>query len=264
MEETQVVPTEEVAQVVEETKEETKTEEVVETKAEEVVEPPKPKKSAQERIDELTRKRRDAERDAEYWKAKALQKEPVPEAPVATSIPKRPTLDQFENTEQYEDALFEWRDKKRDIETRSAKQAEEFNRDLRTFNENARKLREEHEDFDDVIEQPVFSPDMRKALLKSENGPVVAYHLGRPENRDLAERILALPVESQLYEIGKLESKLLLAQSTKKVTSAPPPIKPVGMGGGGEEQEPTGDAWYERERQRELERIKNRYAKKYG
>jgi hypothetical protein len=105
MEEEKVVPTEEVAQ--EEVKEE-KTEEVVEeVKTEEVVEPPK-KKSAQDRIDELTRKWRDKERDAEFWRSKALQKEQEqkPPEPVAPNIPRRPTLDQFETTEQYEDALF--------------------------------------------------------------------------------------------------------------------------------------------------------------
>jgi hypothetical protein len=250
MEEEQAVPVEETAQeVVEEPKEtkEEKTEEVVETKAEEVVEPPKPKKSAQERFDELTRKRRDAEREAEFWKAKALQKEvPAPEAPVTTPIPKRPTLDQFETTEQYEDALFEWRDKKKEIETRTAKTQEDLNQAERTFQERARKIREQHEDFDEVIENPVFSPAMKLALLKSENGPEVAYHLGRPENRETADRILAMPAEMQIYELGRLETKLLLAQQTKKVPSAPPPIKPVGMTGAGTEPDPskmTMDEW---------------------
>ena len=113
-----------------------------------------------------------------------------------------------------------------------------------------------------MIEAPVFSPVMRAALLKSENGPEVAYFLGLPENRDTAEKIRSLPIEMQPYELGKLATKLELAKQTKKVPSAPPPIKPVGMTGGGTGVDPskmTTEEWMEWDKQKRLEKLKQRY-----
>lgn len=259
MEEEKVVPTEEVAQ------EEVVVEETQETPVEEeekpvVVEPPR-KKSAQERIDELTRKRREAEREAEYWKKAAIEKEKAskPLEPETPAIPKRPTLDQFETTEQYEDALFEWRDKKREIETRTKRQQEDQEAAFRTFNERANKIRAEHDDFDEVAERPVFSPAMRDALAINENGPELVYYLGNNEAE--AARIRSLPVIQQLVEIGRLEQKLLLAKKTQKVTKAPPPPNPVGMSGATEidESKLSTAEWIKLDRQREIERIKKKF-----
>ena len=58
--------------------------------------PPK-KTGAERRIDELTRKRYDAERQAAYWREKALQATPPaqPEPTSATPANGPPTLEQF-------------------------------------------------------------------------------------------------------------------------------------------------------------------------
>jgi hypothetical protein len=242
------------------------TEEFVETPVETPPVPPK-KKSAQERIDEITRARREAEREREYWKQVALAKEhgntPPQQPPRQPSpFPPRPELSQFETTTAYEDALFEWRDNIKELQTRSTMIQQEQNTALQAFNDRARKLREEHEDFDEVIESPVFSPVMRAALLKSEAGPEVAYFLGLPENRDAAEKIRALPIEMQPYELGKLATKLELAKQTKKVPSAPPPIKPVGMTGGGTGVDPSKMStaeWMEWDKQKRLEKLKSKF-----
>jgi hypothetical protein len=258
MDEEKVVSTEVAEEAVQaESTEEPKTEEVVETPEET---PPPKKKTAQERIDELTRKRREAERDAEYWKNKALQKEESKPAEPPSPIPKRPTLDQFETTEQYEDALFEWRDKKREIEQQAEKQKVEQEAAFRTFQERAQKLREENEDFDEVIERPVFSPAMRDALLLAENGPALAYHLGN--NPAEAKRIQGLPVVQQLLELGRLETKMILAKQTKKTTAAPEPIRPTSMSGTVKEKstdEMTTEEWMAWDRQREREKLKKKY-----
>ena len=251
-------------EVVEEVQEETPAEEPTEEPVVEeefpIIEPPR-KKTAQERIDEITRARREAEREREYWKKVALEKEQTP-APVATPQgPARPTLDQFETTVEYEDALFEWRDRVRDLRAAEVTQRTEEETALRTFNQRAAKIRVENPDFDEVIESPVFSPEMRSVLLQSDNGPEVAYFLGKPENRDQAEKIRNLPASRQAYEIGKLESNLLLAKKTKKVPSAPVPINPVGMGGGGRQKDPsemTTEEWMAWDKQRELDKIKRR------
>ena len=262
MEEQEVVPAEAAEEVPEVVEEETPAEVVEPTEVAEV--PPEPrKKTAQERIDEITRARREAEREREYWKKVALERERPPEpTPATPQGPKRPTLEQFETTVEYEDALFEWRDRVRDLKGAEIAQRTQEETALREFNRKAAKLRSENPDFDDVIEAPVFSPSMRKVLLESDNGPEVAYFLGREENRDQAERIRNLPADRQAYEIGKLESNLLLAKKTRKVPSAPEPIKPVGMGGGGKEKDPSEMStteWMAWDKQRTLEKLKARY-----
>ncbi len=243
-----------VEEVVEQ--EEVVTPEVV---AGEVVPSEPKKKTAQERIDEITKARREAEREREYWKKVALEKETknVEPEPVRSNIPQRPTLDQFDTTMEYEDALFSWYESKKEIETRVSKQQVEQDEALQTFNQRAKKFRAEHEDFDEVIESPVFSPIMRAALLHSENGPAVAYHLG--QNTELAAKIRKLPLEMQPYEIGKLESQLLIAQKTKKVPSAPAPITPVGISGGSPELDTskmTTAEWMAWDKQRTLDKLK--------
>lgn len=226
------------------------------------------KKSAQGRIDEITRARREAEREREYWKQVALAKEQAirqqtqPQQPQNPLFPPRPTLDQFETTSEYEDALLTWHETRKEITSRAAQQQQAQMRAAQVFSERAQALRKEHDDFDEVIEAPVFSQVMRVTLMNSENGPEVAYHLGLPQNRAEADRIRNLPMELQPYELGKLETKLLIAKQTKKVPSAPPPIKPVGMSGQGGAKDPskmTIDEWMAWDRQKQLDKLKAKY-----
>lgn len=253
----------------EETTEPESTEETAETVADEEV-PPAPKKKKetyQEGIDRLTRARREAERDAAHWREVALARQqpaptPSPIQPPPSNFPARPTLDQFETTTAYEDALLDWRDTVKATQTRAVQQQAAQQTALKTFDQRAKTLRETHEDFDEVIEAPVFSPLMRHTLLNSENGPEIAYHLGLPQNREEADRIRALPVEMQPYELGKLETKLLLAKGTKKVPGAPSPIKPVGMTGGGTEKDPskmTTAEWMAWDKEKTMKKLKQKY-----
>jgi len=221
------------------------------------------KKTAQERIDEITRARRQAEREADYWKRVAQERAQEPQVqPQTPQIPTRPNINQYQTQEEYEDALFAWRDNKRYIETNSERMKRDLGEAQRSFNIRATKFREEHEDFDEVINNPVFSPAMSIALLKSENGPEVAYFLGLPENRPVVEKISNLPVEVQLYELGKLETNLLLAKKTRKIPSAPSPITPVGGSGTGAEEDPSKmstEAWMEWEKKTRMDKLKKKY-----
>jgi hypothetical protein len=255
----QAVPTE-VAEV---------EEPVVEVPVEPVVEdapveetPPK-KKSAQERIDEITKARREAEREREYWKQVALDKAketPQPTPAPATRNP-RPVISQFDTTEQYEDALLDWRDRVKEEQVAQQRMVVEQEEGLAKFQRAAAKAREQYADFDEVVETPVFSPQMRYAILNSDTGPELAYFLGSPENRDTALKIQSLSPDKQYYEMGKLETRLALAKQTKKVPSAPPPISPVGMSGTGGDVDPskmTTEEWIKWDRQKEMERLKKK------
>lgn len=229
-------------------------EEIAEVKQEVVPEPSV--KDLLTKIEKMERRTQYLQRKLE----KPAKAEPV--EPQKVDLPKRPTLEQFETTQEYEDALFEWRDKITEIKSESTRREREITDALSSFNKKAEALRSEHDDFDEVIESPVFSPSMRIAILNSESGPQLAYYLGRPENWDLAEKIRNFPPERQIYEMGKLESQILVARQTKKVTSAPAPIKPVGMSGGGSEKDPSKmsiEEWMAWDKQRTIEKLKQKY-----
>ena len=230
--------------------------EIPEPEAEEVVIPPPVKQTAQERINEITRKRREAEREVERLQKQLAEKEKAP--PPAAD---RPKIENFETQEAYEDALFNWRDSKKQNETLAEQRQREEAEALAKYRVNAEKVRSVYEDFDEVVEQPVFSPTMREVLLNSDEGPMVSYFLGRPENQAITDKIRALPERLQVYELGKLEAKLLLAQKTKKPTGAPAPISPVGATGGHtiDESKLSDEEWFKLEKQREYEKIKKKY-----
>lgn len=220
----------------------------------EPVEPAEPrKKSAQERINEITRARREAEREAEYWRNLAVKPEP------AKQTSDRPKVDDFETTEEYEDALISWHDNKRAAASGMAEQQRRQSEMLRTFNEKASALRKTHEDFDEMIESPVFTDTMREVVLSADTGPELAYYLG--SNRDVANKIARLPSTLQPYEIGKLETQIKLAQKTKKVTSAPAPLSPIGSTTGGGEKDPSKmstEEWMRWDKEQRLEKIKRK------
>lgn len=230
--------------------------ETPEPEVEEVVIPPPVKQTAQERINEITRKRREAEREVERLQKALADKEKAP-----VSSPDRPKIENFETQEAYEDALFNWRDSKKQNETLAEQRKREESEALAKYRANAEKVRSVYEDFDEVVEQPVFSPTMRDVLLNSDEGPMVSYFLGRPENQAITDKIRALPERLQVYELGKLEAKLLLAQKTKKPTGAPAPISPVGATGGHtiDESKLTDDEWFKLEKERQYEKIKKKY-----
>lgn len=266
MSEENVEPTETVAPVVEPIEPVEPSEPVVEPTepiepSEPVdTDPAKPKQTAQERINEITSKYRgeerlktEAQREVEYWKNLAISgNEPTPK-PIVKS--NRPSQSSYETVEEYEDALMGWHDQKKEAVNLENAQKDNVKKSISRFNENAAKLRKEHDDFDEVVESPVFTDSMRSALFASENGPMVAYHLGT--NREIADKIKVLPPEMQIYEMGKLETQLLLAQQTKTTTSAPDPIKPVGSTAVSEvdDSKLTTKQWMEREKERDLAKL---------
>lgn len=224
--------------------------------------PPPKKQTAQERINEVTRLRREAEREAEYWRKIALEKEAKPEIPKVEPTDGRPTIDNFQTAEEYEDALIAWHESKRSEKIQKERQQEEEAQLVSQFKEKAAKVREVYEDFDEVVNQPVFSPHMRDALLRSENGAEVSYFLARPENAAIREKIKSYPPSIQVYELGKLEAKMELAKKTKTVTKATAPIDPIDTTGGGgvvDESKLSDDEWFKRRQQLKREEVKKKY-----
>ena len=163
---------------------------------------------------------------------------------------KRPKLADFDTYEAYEVALDKY---DAQVEERSAKVAEERVREALKQRDEAQTKAEQDRlakerlkrwdqgvsdlGVDDFAEVVLGNPNlpvtdlMRDAILELENGPKVAYHLGK--NPDEAARIAALPAIRVVAELAKLEARLEALEPPKpssgterpKVTKAAPPAR---------------------------------------
>ena len=185
------------------------------------------KQTAQERIDEITWKFREAERQTNYWKDIA-NREPhsVGKKEKPADDTGRPALENFETATEYEDALFGWYDKKKADANKIESHAATVKKNIGVFNENAAEFKKTHKDFNKVIEAPVFTDTMRNVLFTMEGGPEIAYHIAK--NPQVGELFGKLSPEQQIFKIAELKNEIKLAHSTRTITGASDPIEPVG------------------------------------
>jgi hypothetical protein len=205
---------------------------------------PKPRKSAQERIDEVTRARREAERqaedarrEAEFWRQQVTRTAPQPQQEPQAEAGE-PDPNTYEHGEL--DARFI-----RDHATYHAKKAFreeqaqlEAQRQTQTAVQTfAQRLTEQYPDGEpegvtNLRRLPTLSQVVQETIFDSEVGPKLADHLGK--NPGELARISALPPIKQARELVKLEQKLASppAPSPKIATDAPAPTPTLrGQGG---------------------------------
>lgn len=170
------------------------------------------------------------------------QRQPAP----ASDAPKR---ENFETLEDYYDARaqyradqtvnkkFEERDKaqqgregqQRTVERNAelAKQwtqrEKEFQKTVKGYDEAVARFAEE--EMDDL------HPAARAAIVESEQGPALLFHLAN-DTTGIVERIAGMSPARQIAELGKLEATGLT--KTAKPSNAPDPIKPLGQGRAGQ------------------------------
>ncbi len=186
------------------------------------------KPGVQERINELTRKRGEAERERDYWKQRAESTN----APPAEAA-KKPVLDDFKSADEYVEALADWKAQEKVKEAfaqrdqEAAKRAEQAVQKTReqSWAERMEATRKTHTDIDEVIgsaDVPITDA-MREALLDSEKGPQLAYHLAK--NPAEAARIAGLSATQAALALGRIEASLAApAPAQKPVSKAPAPM----------------------------------------
>lgn len=208
--------------------------------------PPAPKKqTAQERIAEVTRARREAERRADAAEARlaALDKPKTEDRPITDGEPDPTTFDYGEADPAYIKALarFEARQEFAEQNARQQQNNQIQERD-RSWETAQAAARSKYADYDEVVTEGAHegkwacTPAMSHAIKTSETGPDVAYHLAT--NPDDARRIAALDAPSQFREMGKLEARLATPPTKeppkgKTATDAPPPPDGAARGAGG-------------------------------
>lgn len=210
---------------------------------------PARKRGAAKRIDELTANWRNTERDRDYWRELAMQhlkpgeKAPEVQQPQPEPPPKE---DDFATYDEFLRATARWEVKqelaqerqRQQEEAKRTRQQETHQQRVQSFQQRAAEFAAEHPDFQAVITNPSLpvTEAMNEAILDSDMGPQVAYHLG--QHPDEAARIAQLSPYAAAREIGKLEHRLSMPPKPT-VSQAPDPLKPVG--GSGESRQKSSD-----------------------
>jgi hypothetical protein len=226
-------------------------------------EPKKQSRGVQKKLDELRRDAEDAKRQAQSEREERLRlltmleqqqsaEAAAPADEVAETEPERPNRADFPDDDDWDDALLQYAEAKSEFtsqrvirETIEAERQRSEAESVRSAQEQVRqqyqaridKYITEKPDFHEVAESPdvIVSIPVAHAIMHSDNGPALQYHLG--SNPDEAKRIMALSPPLQLVELGKIESRLL-AEATPapdpkpepQISAAPAPIKPLAVG----------------------------------
>lgn len=158
----------------------------------------------------------------------------------------RPKRETFDNPDAYDTALIDWsarrasmvataevESKLKEAEGAKAKEAEAQANQQRNketadaFEARKAKFVEEHADYDDIVmnDDIEISMPMAHAILNMDEGPDVAYYLGK--NPDEAARIAKLNPLKAVAELGRIAQRL----TTKPpVITKPAPINPLKTG----------------------------------
>jgi hypothetical protein len=199
----------------------------------------------EKRFSEITKQREQAREEAkrerearESLEAKVaeLERRGQPQQRVET-LDEEPKPEQFNDAFEYARALAEYSAeqalKNRDRVELEKKYQAEHDKLIEVWNDRLETTKKELPDYQDMIESSdvMVSDQVRDALLESDAGPRILYHLA--ENPDYAEKLSKMTVISALREIGKLEARFEKTETKPVVRSkAPAPINPLRATGG--------------------------------
>jgi len=209
----------------------------------------------QPRIDELTRKTREQERETAYWRSRAEAREAKDAAAETAKAAEKPTPDKFDDYGAYVEALTDWKsDEKIKANNETQKQESAKERATRERNERWATRRaaaaERISDFNEVLEA---GSDVRiadfvsDALDDCDRQADLVYKIAKDPS--IAEKLNRMTPRQAALELGRMEAALPAVSAepdpeevkpadtvkpavpVRKTTSAPPPIKPIAKGG---------------------------------
>lgn len=197
--------------------------EVVETKQE-------AKTFTQAEVDAMVQKRLLKEERRFHRKVEQSLREQA-EARAREVEPKR---DEFRDDDAYLNAQIEHlAEKKAAQKIAERERANQQERVSEAFLEKAEKAKDRYVDFDAVVGNPTLAINegMAEFIADSDAGPDLAYYLGK--NPMKAQQIAQLSPIKAARELTRLEAELS-AKPKPRLSSAPPPITPVGANRGGD------------------------------
>jgi hypothetical protein len=206
----------------------------------------------QERVNEITRARREAERRAEALERElATLRQQAPAQHQPQSSDKPPSIADFDyDLDRFTAAMTQYAAKQARAEVEQSfttKAQQERQQSIqRTYAERAAKYAADNPDFDKSIDELGrairFSPEVVEAIAASEHGPAVAHYLA--QHLDEADEVSRLPAHLAALKLGRIEAQVS-APKSKPVTKAPDPAPTLG-GGAAASKDPdrmTTDEW---------------------
>lgn len=179
------------------------------------------KQSMQERLNEVTHHRREAERRADRLAAELAQLKGQMKAPVADEYtdPNKLNADNVAYALDQREAQRLEREQKEAADTANRARQE-------AFRERVNEFRTTVDDFDSMVQalDPILSTESVEMIADLEEGPAVAYHLGK--NPAEARRIENMAPREKAFALGKIAARLTTAPP-KRVTAAPTPVNAV-------------------------------------
>lgn len=186
------------------------------------------------RIDELTRKRYEAERDAAYWKgmAEASKKIEAPKETKPSAENVKPVLDDFSTYNEYVDSLSQYN---AGLKIQEEKKKEKKEKDDQAKKEKLIELgkkataiielgRKKYADYDIVVNPYVpLTNDVVEMIISSENPEDIAYYISK--DIKLANHLASLPALKIGAEIAKIDAQFTSKNKTSGLTTAPKPIQ---------------------------------------
>lgn len=235
------------AEAVEESAEPTEEVEQSEPEAEAEAKPQDERKQnpkLERRFSEITKQREEARQEAAREREAraalearlaALEQQKQPQQAVVADQEPQPS--QFNDAFEYAKALAEYTADKRIAEMKQeeakAKEALERQKVIDQWTQKVQKAKADLPDFDDIVasSEVVVNDDIRDAILESDVGPQILYHLA--ENDEVAKKIAGLSPKQALREIGKLEARFEKTEPAQSVakSKAPAPISPIKSSG---------------------------------
>lgn len=194
---------------------------------------------AERRIQQLIGDKKAAKEYGDFWKQRfeELQSAPsqAPE-PEPVPAPKRPKLEDFDYDQDAYDAAVDNYNQwvindtvsKRIQETlQTVEQQQASQQRQATWDQKVQAFEAEHPDF---RETAFATQEMFEVIREHENGPEIAYNLGKMDPSELT-RIQNLPPIPMAFELQKLVSSTppspKPAATPKQATKAPEPLSPV-------------------------------------
>jgi chromosome segregation ATPase len=196
------------------------------------------------RFSEITKQREEARKEAQQEREArqtlearlaALENQQKPQK-LAEAVDQEPQPSQFSDAFEYAKALAEYSTEQalanRDRQQAEARAAEERQKVISQWTSKVEAAKASLPDFDDIVASSdvVVNDDIRDAILESDVGPQILYHLA--ENDEVAKKISGLSPKQALREIGKLEARFEAKSEAEKPTpivrsKAPAPIQPI-------------------------------------
>jgi hypothetical protein len=201
----------------------------------------KSKPKIEKRIGEVVKQREQAKAEAAKERAgresaearlREYEQKAAPEK--AADPDAEPKPEQFTDAFEYARALAEFSAEKalkdRDRQEAEKKAATERQQTIKQWTDRITAVKADLPDFEDVVASSdvAVSDQVRDAILESDVGPQVLYHLA--ENPEFAQKLSEMSTITALREIGKLEARFEKKEPAKAAATkqrAPAPIRPI-------------------------------------